>query len=141
MKKENFLTENDKQLTRRYFIWCYKTTKESLDRIDRYFTQLKVDKFILDVLKNNDSHDDDKYTDRINEFSNYMQKKEANVLKKKFEDADKIIIKEEYKYLTHRFKALEEAICHFFDKDELREINALYELEMTQRILSAKEHG
>ena len=41
------LSENQQRLMRRYFVWCYKTTKEELDKIDRYFTQNTVDDYIL----------------------------------------------------------------------------------------------
>jgi len=44
------LNSKKKDLIRRYLIWCYKTTKEDLDRIDRYFTQNIADDFLLDQL-------------------------------------------------------------------------------------------
>jgi len=37
-------------------------------------------------------------------------------------------------------EAVEQAVCHFFDQKELERIVALYEKEMTERILKAKGH-
>lgn len=48
MKNDNL---NTKKLKTRYLVWLYKTTKERLDRIDRKFTQLEVDRFILRELE------------------------------------------------------------------------------------------
>ena len=39
-----------KNLKKRYLIWFYKTTKEALDKIERKFTQMEIDKFILKEL-------------------------------------------------------------------------------------------
>ena len=41
------LSTEEKDLVRRYLVWCFKTTKEDLDRIDRKFTQLSVDRDML----------------------------------------------------------------------------------------------
>jgi len=41
----------EKNLLRRYLIWCYKTTKEELDKVDRYFTQDVADAYILKCLR------------------------------------------------------------------------------------------
>ena len=38
-------------LKKRYLIWLYKETKEALDRVDRKFTQIEIDKFILEELQ------------------------------------------------------------------------------------------
>lgn len=49
MKKVK-ISYSQENLIRSYLIWCYKTTKEDLDRIDRYFTQVLVDRRLLDIL-------------------------------------------------------------------------------------------
>lgn len=135
---------NKKRLTRRYLIWCYKTTKESLDRIDRYFTQLEVDQFILQQLNNQlkqkSKSATQEYKQLINEFEAYMLAKRENVLKQKFLDARHQQLQPPYQYLQQRFKAIEKAIVTFLGKAELKKIADLYEGEMTTRIMQAREH-
>ena len=133
------LTPNEKYLIRRYLIWCYKTTKETLDRIDRYFTQLQVDCFVLRKLEKTKTKDP-AYNARIQDFKKYMQEKETNVLQKKFLDPKKVKLQPHYQYLKERFLAIERSIVHFLGKNELNKICSLYEDEMTRRILEAKEH-
>ncbi|MCA9406907.1 MAG: hypothetical protein KC684_10240 [Candidatus Omnitrophica bacterium] len=134
------LTPKEKNLTRRYLIWCYKTTKEELDKIDRYYTQLPADRFILDQLKKSKDYKDKNYRALVDGFSDYMDKKKANVDEKKFSDKKCAHLKTEYLYLKNRFQAIERAIIRFLGKTQLAKIEELYEVEMTQRILSAREH-
>jgi len=144
MPKKLPLTQNEKNLLRRYLVWCYKTTKEELDKIDRYFTQIKVDDFVLKQLKKagkyNVSTGDRAYRDLIGQFQAYMKKKEANVLKRKFKGGRRPKVNTDYQYLQNRFKAIEKAICYFLGAKELKNICSLYEQEMTRRILEAREH-
>ncbi len=132
------LTANQTNLTRRYLIWCYKTTKESLDRIDRYFTQLDVDAFILKEISKKKT--DQGYKALIDDFQKYMKNKKDNVLKQKYTDAKFSIETAQYQYLQNRFQAIEKAIVKFLGKSELKKISDLYEQEMTTRILQAREH-
>jgi hypothetical protein len=137
------LTKNERDLTRRYLVWCYKTAKEELDKIDRYFTQLTVDKYILMQLKEVreykkvNEHD---HFRRVEEFRVYMEKKRINALKKKFLDGKKGKVTPEYQYLFNRFVAIQKAVTVFLGKKELAVICSLYEKEMTQRILQTREH-
>ncbi len=135
MKK---LTENEKNLVRRYLTWCYKTTKEELDKVDRYFTQLLADDFILKELKKFEGSQ--AYQERIKDFKQYRDKKEENVVKKKFINATRKELQPDYQYRQKRFLAIEKAIVHFLGQEGLKEITALYEQEMTHRILHAREH-
>jgi hypothetical protein len=80
------------------------------------------------------------YKQRVDGFEVYMAKKEANVLKKKFADSKHKQVNPDYQYLKNRFSAIEEAICYFLGAGELKKISALYEEEMTARILAAREH-
>jgi len=136
--------QEKKRLTRRYLIWCYKTTKEDLDRIDRYFTQLKADRKILGcLLKNKDLKKGPKrrdYSDKVAEFKAYMEKKRARVFSQKFADKEEKVLTPEYWYLKNRLEAVEKTICELLGKKELNAIQALYEEEMTRRILEAREH-
>ena len=130
-------------LIRRYLIWCYKTTKEDLDRVDRYFTQLEVDSLLLKELKKDRSFQessDKEYSKLVKDFAVYMDTKKENVLKKKFSDGKFTELRSEYLYLHNRFKAIEKMIVHFLGKPELNKICRLYEEEMTRRILQAADH-
>lgn len=135
------LTQKEKNLTRRYLVWCYKETKEELDKIDRYFTQLKADDFILAQLKNTKDyrpsagHRD--YKNLVDQFKIYMNKKKSNVLKKKFRDNKHTKLNPEYQYLCNRFSAIEKTIAHFLGAKELNKISLLYEQEMIRRILGS----
>lgn len=143
MPKKSRLTLEEKKLIRRYLIWCYKTTKEDLDRIDRYFTQLQVDAHVLKQLlksprpKGPQSH---LYSEKISAFEEYMDNKEKNVYSKKFADAEGKVLQPEYWYLKNRLEALEKTIVNFLGAKKLQAIRNLYEVEMTRRILEAREH-
>lgn len=145
MTKNKKMTLEEKNLMRRYLIWCYKTTKEQLDRIDRYFTQLKVDENVANLLlKNRDIKDKKKeraYLEKIDEFIQYMEKKEARVVSQKYLDPEKKVLQPDYWYLKNRMKALEKTISGFLGTKELKTIKSLYEEEMTRRILEAREHS
>ncbi|MBN1870762.1 MAG: hypothetical protein JW847_09335 [Candidatus Omnitrophica bacterium] len=145
MPKRSQLTQKEKNLIRRYLIWCYKTTKEELDKIDRYFTQLKADEFVLRQLKRSKEYrlaqGNQAFKDMVEQFSVYMKTKEENVLKKKFMDSRRQTLSPEYQYLNNRFTAIEGAIRHFLGAWELKKICLLYEQEMTMRILQAREHA
>ena len=138
------LTKNERNLTRRYLVWCYKTTKEELDKIDRYFTQLAADKYVLAQLEKGREiekvNGQDIYKKQIGGFRAYMGQKEINALKKKYLTGKKGVTNPEYTYLRNRFIAIEKAIVAFLGKKELNNICELYEQEMTQRILQAREH-
>ncbi len=138
------LAKKEKDLIRRYLVWCYKATKESLDRIDRYFTQHEVDKFVLkELTKTREYASKDKnakYFELVQSFIFYMDKKYLNAQREKFEDSNNSIETPNYKYLQNRLNAIEKAICHFLGKPELDKINKLYEEEMTKRIFEAREH-
>jgi hypothetical protein len=145
MKKINKkLSPNERQLTRRYLLWCYKTTKESLDRIDRYFTQLKVDHYVLASLSKRselaDAEQGSEYLKKVNEFQKYIEEKAEKVLPQKFIDAKKEKIQPEYWYLKARLEAIEKAISFFLGKAQLTKVQEMYEAEMTRRILEAREH-
>ena len=139
------LKRNEKNLVRRYLIWCYKTVKEDLDRVDRYFTQLVVDDFVLKQLRKTKEYkntvSNKAYKTLVDQFQVYMKKKEDSVLGKKFKNSKQAELNPDYLYLYNRFRAVEEAIRYFLGDKELNKINFLYEQEMTKRILEAREHA
>jgi len=143
MAKAKKMTKREKDLTRRYLVWCYKTTKEELDKIDRYFTQLEVDKFVLGQLRASKAYravSDAAFNRLVNAFEEYMAEKKSNVVKKKFKDIGQMTMNPDYQYLNLRLAAIEKAITRFLGANELGKINRMYEEEMTGRIISAREH-
>lgn len=99
----------EQKLIRRYLVWCYKTTKESLDKIDRYYTQLQVDAFILQDLKKQRSSDKD-YQKFLKDFENYMAKKKENVDLQKYKDEKSKELRPDYIYLKNRFWLLKKRL-------------------------------
>jgi len=124
-----------KNLKKRYLIWLYKTTKEALDKTERKFTQLEIDKFILKELNKLDKSS--KVRQFIADFAAYVQNKEKEALSLKYENKE---LKPDYCFLVLKLKAVENAIIKEFDKGTLKEIKSLYEKEMTERILKSTEH-
>lgn len=139
------LTANQKNLIRRYLVWCYKTNKEELDRIDRYYTQFIADEFMLDRLQakmpGKDKSVHRKYLKRVDDFKTYLVTKKENADKKKFQDVKVKTLDDNYIYLQEMFGAIKKAIIYFLGKKELGRITALYEKEMTRRILEARDHS
>jgi len=125
---------------RRYLVWCYKTTKEELDKVDRYFTQKIADDFILKKLKGSKEYKLKDHKGLVDQFKVYMDKKELNASKKKFTNSKRSKLNPDYLYLYNRFSAIEKTIVHFFGAKELAKVCLLYEQEMTRRILEAREH-
>ena len=120
-------------LKKRYLVWLYKTTAEALDRIERKFTQLKIDRFILGQLKN--SSRDKELKKFIREFESYIQKKEKEGLSLKYENK---ALKPDYKFLVLKLKVIEKAITGEFGKAGLRKIKDIYTHEMLKRIIEER---
>ena len=127
----------ERQLIRRYLIWCYKTTREALERIDRKFTQLTVDRHIMGLLPQKAGG---AYQEKLDEFQKYINEKEKAALEAKYADPGKTILNGEYVYLRNRLTAVEKTICDLLGKEGLEEIQLSYEEEMTKRILAARDH-
>lgn len=138
------MKQNKNNLIRRYLLWCYKTTKEELDRVDRKFTQLEVDKKIFieltKAIKTFKGVERKEYLKKLKAFEEYMAEKQARGFSEKFLDKNKKIIKPDYTYLVQRLNAIEKAIVSFLGKKELENIQRLYEEEMVRRILESREH-
>lgn len=142
MSKVPALSSNERRLVRRYLVWCYKTTKEELDRVDRYFTQSLVDDYLIERLKKLPAYKsaDPDFLKAVEDFVAYAGEKKARAGDKKFADLSAQTLRPDYQYLQARLEAIEEAITHFLGEKEREEIVALYEQEMTERILKAREH-
>ncbi|MCX5710901.1 MAG: hypothetical protein NT060_02890 [Candidatus Omnitrophica bacterium] len=124
-----------KNLKRRYLVWFYKTTKEALDKIERKFTQVEVDKFILKELKKQNKA---KGTEKLLAgFEAYMLEKEMDGFVLKYDGKQ---IRPEYTFLVMKLQAVEKAIQKELGNKALDKIKVLYEREMTERILKSTEH-
>lgn len=143
MKRQN-LSENELNLVKRYLIWSYKTTKEDLDRIDRYFTQKNVDDYMFEELINTkeyqSSSGNKEFKQQVQNFEIYKEEKFTKAQNKKYIEGGNQIISQDYLYLKYKLTAIEKAIVHFLGEGELKNIIKLYEQEMKQRIISAREH-
>ena len=127
-------SEDKKNLKKRYLIWFYKSVKEALDKIERKFTQVDIDRYILDELKRLDK--DKVASPFISDFKEYIQKKESNGIKLKFENNK---LRPEYLFLTLKLKAIERSICKELGNKALKQIKDLYEKEMIKRIIEERE--
>lgn len=141
-RSKPILNPNQKNLIRRYLIWCYKTTKEDLDRIDRYATQFVVDQYMLEKLKflKPSAGIASEYKKLVEGFNDYLLNKKNKADEKKYVDSRKKEMAGSYVYLQERLKAIEEAVVFFLGKKDLTAIIKMYEQEMTSRILTAREH-
>ncbi|MCM8795211.1 MAG: hypothetical protein NC928_00755 [Candidatus Omnitrophica bacterium] len=124
-----------KNLKKRYCLWLYKTTKESLDKIERKFTQLEIDRGILSELKK--SPHAKKIKKFIREFEGYIQNKERDGLNLKYKNN---ALRPEYEFLVLKLRAVKKIIAKELGKDALRKIGFLYEKEMAKRILKSTPH-
>ncbi len=123
-----------KNLKKRYLVWFYKQTRDALDRVERKFTQLDIDRLILEQLRKLDSKG--KIKAFIDEFKVYMQNKEKEALALKY---DGNAMRSEYYFLELKLLAIEKAIVKELGKPALKEIKQLYEQEMLNRILQERQ--
>ncbi|HPB67438.1 MAG TPA: hypothetical protein PLT76_06350 [Candidatus Omnitrophota bacterium] len=139
------MTPEERNLYRRYLIWCYKTTKEDLERIDRKFTQLDVDDFLLKEFHKapelKDAARDKKFHVKVFAFQQYMEHKKKSAYADKYEEGRKGELKADYWYLRKRLDAVKKAVRSFLGSGELVKIEKAYEQEMISRILKAREHN
>ena len=98
-------TDDRKNLKKRYLVWLYKTTKESLDRIERKFTQLEIDRHILGYLKKLDRHK--RAGGFIFDLKTYITNKERDALNLKYEGKN---LKSELYFLDLKLTAIENRV-------------------------------
>ncbi len=122
-------------LKKRYLVWLYKETKESLDRIERKFTQLEIDKFIREELRKNKIY----FSKFFEEFDTYVNNKEKECLNLKSPEGN--YLNPEHQFLALKLEAIEKAIVKELGSMELEEIKKLYQQEMVERIIKSREHS
>lgn len=121
-------------LQKRYLIWFYKVTKEALDKIERKFTQLEIDRFILKELKKS-AKGRTILKKQIREFDEYIRNKEEVGFDLKYEGKT---LKPEYEFLLFKLAAIEKAILKKMGKKGLDTIKTAYEEEMLRRIMEER---
>ena len=131
-----------KNLKRRYFVWLYKTTKEAFDKFERKFTQVDIDRDILKEMENTLMgsylpHEKAQLEKLVNEFQDYISTKEKNCAELKSQGQRK---NSEFIFLDVKLEAIEKLIAKELGRRELARIKAMYEKEMTKRILRSTEH-
>ncbi len=134
-------TQNTINLKYRYLLWLYKTVKDELDRIDRKFTQVEVDREIEKHIARNahlsQLEDSDRFRELQNAFKEYVDKKQVDGRALKY-DGKKL--KAEYYFTRMKLEAVEKIIKRMFSDKVLKEIKTAYEEEMCKRILESREH-
>lgn len=126
-----------KNLKKRYLVWFYKTLKEEVDKVERKFTQVEVDEFVLEDIKKESKKFSQSIEKQIEGFEKYIQSKEKSGNQLKFNGKK---LKSEYLFLLLKLNAVEKAIVKELGKSALSEIKEIYEREMTNRILESRGH-
>ncbi len=133
--------QDEKNLKKRYYLWLYKTTKEAFDKFERKFTQTEIDKNILAEMENTLMgaylpHEKEALEKLVDNFQEYIGAKEKSCLELKYQG---LRTNPEFIFLDVKLEAIEKLIAKEFGRKVLTEIKALYELEMTKRILKSTE--
>ncbi len=134
--------QDTKNLKKRYFIWLYKTTKEAFDKFERKFTQTDIDKDLLQEIENTLMgaylpHEKAELEKHVNNFQEYIAAKEKACLELKYKGQK---TNTEFIFLDVKLNAIEKLIAKEFGRRFLAQIKALYEKEMTKRILRSTDH-
>ena len=124
-----------KNLKKRYLLWFYKTVKEAADQVERKFTQVEIDRSIIEELKKLDKAR--QAGSLIAEFEAYVANKQKDGLNLKYRGRE---VRTEHRFLLFKLKAIEKVIVKELGKKGLYEIRSLYEIEMAERILKSREH-
>ena len=131
-----------KNLRKRYLVWLYKTTKEAFDKYERKFTQIDIDKDILSEVENELlgaylPHEKEYLDKLLNQYREYISAKEKSCLELKYQGKK---TNPEFLFLDIKLNAVEKLITQELGRRGLEKIKALYEQEMTDRILRSTEH-
>jgi hypothetical protein len=141
MVSSNLKEQDIKNLKFRYLLWLYKTTKEEIDRVERKFTQLDIDKEIFQYILKHASPaqvgEKNKFNKLSKDFKEYIARKEKDGLNLKFTQGK---LKPEYYFLLLKLQAIAKAIVKQFGRKAMDQIKTLYEAEMRRRILESKGH-
>lgn len=130
-----------RNMKKRYLVWLYKNTKEAFDRYERKFTQLDIDKSVLNEIEEELKraylpHEKESIQGFINDFVKYISDKENSCAE--LRQAGKKT-NAEFLFLDMKLQAVEKAIIKELGKRALARIKEMYEKEMTRRILISTE--
>ena len=129
--------EDKKSLFKRYLWWLYKTTKEELDKIERKFTQLEIDRqlevLLLKKIKGEDAWLRDGLGPYIEEWKKYIAAKETDAHSLKFTPKNELNFN--YIFLLLKLEAISEIIKARFGCRLLREMKRFCEKSAIKRIL------
>jgi hypothetical protein len=138
--RERFLKDdkiNIRSLHKRYLLWLYKTTKDELDKIERKFTQLDIDRRVEKILKvkaaslpKGAKKDLEPF---LAEWKEYIFQKESEAQKLKFNEDGSFAA--DYLFLRLKLGAVEEVVLARLGKKELAQFRAIYEEASVKRIL------
>jgi len=131
-----------KNLRKRYLVWLYKTTKEAFDKYERKFTQVDIDKDLLLEMENALlgaylPQEKESLAKFINQYRDYISVKEKSCLDLKYQGKK---ANPEFLFLDIKLEVVEKLIARELGRRGLERIKALYEEEMTARILRSTEH-
>lgn len=128
--------DNKKSLHKRYLFWLYKTTKDELDKIDRKFTQLEIDKRIEKILKRKAGawgrQTKEGILPFLKEWQEYIFTKESDAQKLKFSEDGHI--NPGYLFLCLKLEAITDIIKTTLGKSGLLEFRRIYEEYAMKRI-------
>ena len=131
-----------KNLKKRYLIWLYKCSKSIFDKFERKFTQLDIDRDILndmekELLGSYLPHEKDALQKYINDFGKYIENKEKAC--SELRDQGKKI-NPEFIFSEIKLDAVEKSIIRELGRKGFEQIKSLYEKEMTERILKSTDN-
>lgn len=137
------MERNDKRsLQKRYLFWLYKTTKDELDKIDRKFTQLEIDRRIQEILVKSSRKAGRALQGGIGllveEWKGYIAQKERDALRLKFSEGGALDPK--YVFLHLKLKSISQVILAMFGAGVLEEFKSRYE-EAAMRMIEQDTSG
>jgi len=113
-------SEDIRSLYKRYLFWLYKTTRLELDKVDRKFTQLDVDRKIEKILSVKKG-----ISAPLKEWKEYILNKETEALKLKFSSDGSL--DPGYRFLCLKLEAVEVITKKMFGKCALAQFKSLCE--------------
>ncbi len=143
--RQNLAKKDIVDLKKRYLIWLYKTTKEILDRINRKYTQIDIDKTMFQQIKRSAgglpdlvNKDLEKH---LQDLSAYIDSKEKTLFKISFGNNTKEVTTSDYIFLNLKLKSIVSQIKKLKGVSFLKFIEDEYQKEMISRIFDEKEVG
>ncbi len=128
---------DQESLYKRYLLWLYKTTKDELDKIERKFTQLDIDRQIQKILKKKSdvlkSPLRGGITPFLEEGKEYIFEKESDAQKLKLTEEG--LLNPKYLFLHLKLEAITQITKIHFGQKGLEEFKRLYEEAALRRIL------